>query len=102
MPVIFITGATSGFGAATARLFARNGWKVVATGRRTERLEALKAEFPEGVIHGRRGAAISWTHARFQRAARRILIPPEVRARPASCGPTAKARPLHAPPSTGS
>lgn len=51
MPVIFITGATSGFGAATARLFARNGWKVVATGRRTERLAALKAEFPEGVIH---------------------------------------------------
>lgn len=51
MPVIFITGATSGFGAATARLFARNGWKVVATGRRTERLEALKAEFPAGQVH---------------------------------------------------
>lgn len=51
MPVIFITGATSGFGAATARLFARNGWKVVATGRRTERLEALKEEFPQGLIH---------------------------------------------------
>lgn len=51
MPVIFVTGATSGFGAATARLFASNGWKVVATGRRTERLEALKAEFPAGTIH---------------------------------------------------
>jgi len=50
MPVIFVTGATSGFGAATARLFARNGWKVVATGRRQERLEALAAEFP-GLIH---------------------------------------------------
>lgn len=50
MPVIFVTGATSGFGAATARLFAKNGWKVVATGRRTERLEALSAEFP-GLIH---------------------------------------------------
>src|SRR6188768_1324857 len=50
MPVIFVTGATSGFGAATARLFATNGWKVVATGRRVERLEALKAEFP-GLIH---------------------------------------------------
>ena len=50
MPVIFVTGATSGFGAATARLFARNGWKVVATGRRQERLEALSAEFP-GLIH---------------------------------------------------
>lgn len=50
MPVIFVTGATSGFGAATARLFARNGWKVVATGRRQERLEALAAEF-RGLIH---------------------------------------------------
>jgi NADP-dependent 3-hydroxy acid dehydrogenase YdfG len=51
MPVIFITGATSGFGAATARLFARNGWQVVASGRRLERLQALQAEFPEGVVH---------------------------------------------------
>jgi NADP-dependent 3-hydroxy acid dehydrogenase YdfG len=50
MPVIFVTGATSGFGLATARLFARNGWKVVATGRRKDRLEALAAEFP-GLIH---------------------------------------------------
>lgn len=49
--VIFITGATSGFGAATARLFARNGWKVVATGRRLERLEALQNEFEAGQIH---------------------------------------------------
>src|SRR5690606_16877802 len=39
------------FGAATARLFARNGWKVIATGRRTERLEALKGEFPQGLVH---------------------------------------------------
>ena len=51
MPVIFITGATAGFGAATARLLARNGWKVVATGRRTERLEALQQEFPAGQVH---------------------------------------------------
>ena len=51
MPVIFITGATSGFGAATARLFANNGWKVVATGRRADRLAALQAEFPAGTIH---------------------------------------------------
>lgn len=50
MPVIFVTGATSGFGAATARLFASNGWKVVATGRRKERLDALASEFP-GLIH---------------------------------------------------
>ncbi len=48
---IFITGATSGFGAATARLFAKNGWQVVATGRRTDRLDALKAGFQPGLIH---------------------------------------------------
>jgi NADP-dependent 3-hydroxy acid dehydrogenase YdfG len=51
MPVIFITGATSGFGAATARLFAGNGWKVVAVGRRLDRLQALKDEFPQGLVH---------------------------------------------------
>jgi len=49
--VIFVTGATSGFGAATARLFAQNGWKVVATGRRRERLEALRDAFPAGQVH---------------------------------------------------
>ena len=49
--VIFVTGATSGFGAATARLFASKGWKVIATGRRLDRLEALQAEFPAGTVH---------------------------------------------------
>ena len=48
---IFITGATSGFGAATARLFATNGWQVVATGRRLDRLTALAGEFEPGRIH---------------------------------------------------
>ena len=37
----FITGATSGFGLATARRFVADGWKVVVTGRRAERLQAL-------------------------------------------------------------
>lgn len=41
---ILITGATAGFGLATARLFAARGWKVSGTGRRKERLDALKAE----------------------------------------------------------
>ena len=48
--VIFITGATSGFGEATARLFANNGWNVVATGRREARLKTLAARFPEGRV----------------------------------------------------
>ncbi|MCC9626082.1 SDR family oxidoreductase [Thalassospira sp. MA62] len=39
-----ITGATSGFGAATARRFVKEGWKVIVTGRRADRLEALVNE----------------------------------------------------------
>ena len=39
-----ITGATSGIGEACARKFAGNGYHVIITGRRTERLEALAAE----------------------------------------------------------
>lgn len=42
--IVFITGATAGFGAATARRFVKEGAKVVLTGRRTDRLDALKAE----------------------------------------------------------
>lgn len=43
---VLITGATAGFGEATARRFLANGHKVIAAGRRVERLEALKASLP--------------------------------------------------------
>lgn len=43
-PVIFISGATSGIGEATAKLFAENGYDLVITGRRSERLESLKED----------------------------------------------------------
>ena len=43
---IFITGATAGFGEACARLFARQGCKLVLTGRRGERLAKLQQELP--------------------------------------------------------
>lgn len=39
-----ITGATAGFGKATANKFASNGWNVIITGRRTERLEEVEQE----------------------------------------------------------
>jgi NADP-dependent 3-hydroxy acid dehydrogenase YdfG len=38
MKTIFITGATAGFGAAFARRFVQDGHRVIATGRRVERL----------------------------------------------------------------
>lgn len=40
---IVITGATSGFGEATARMFAAEGWNLIITGRRVDRLNELKA-----------------------------------------------------------
>ncbi|KAF1685003.1 SDR family NAD(P)-dependent oxidoreductase [Pseudoxanthomonas taiwanensis] len=47
----FITGATSGFGLAAARRFVAGGWKVVATGRRGERLQALVDELGADRVH---------------------------------------------------
>jgi 3-hydroxy acid dehydrogenase/malonic semialdehyde reductase len=43
---VLVTGATAGFGEATARRFLAHGHKVIAAGRRGERLEALKASLP--------------------------------------------------------
>jgi len=41
---VMITGATAGFGAASARKFVAEGHKVIATGRRQDRLDAMQAE----------------------------------------------------------
>ncbi len=48
---VLITGATAGFGLAAARRFAKDGWKIIATGRRAERLEALVTELGADVVH---------------------------------------------------
>ena len=41
---VLVTGATAGFGEATARRFVREGHKVIISGRRAERLSALAKE----------------------------------------------------------
>lgn len=48
---VFITGATSGFGAAAVKRFAEAGWRVIATGRRGERLQPLVEAFGAGRVH---------------------------------------------------
>jgi short-subunit dehydrogenase len=47
MKSIIIIGASSGIGHSTARIFAQKGWKVIATARRTDKLEELRNEAPD-------------------------------------------------------
>jgi hypothetical protein len=42
--IIMITGATTGFGKATAVKFAKNGYNIIITGRRKEKLDDLEKE----------------------------------------------------------
>lgn len=51
MKTVLISGATSGFGAASARKFAAEGHQVILTGRREDRLEALRAELGEAACY---------------------------------------------------
>jgi len=44
---VFITGATSGIGLASAEIFAANGYNLVICGRRKNRLDELKSQLGE-------------------------------------------------------
>lgn len=46
-PIVLVTGATSGFGEAIARKFAAQGYDVIITGRRIERLQQLEKELKQ-------------------------------------------------------
>ena len=48
--IVLVTGATAGFGAAMAHVFVKNGHKVIAAGRRAERLQALAAELGPNLL----------------------------------------------------
>jgi 3-hydroxy acid dehydrogenase/malonic semialdehyde reductase len=48
--IVFVTGASSGFGAAIARRFAAEGHRVVAAARRTEKLAELGAEIGPNLL----------------------------------------------------
>ena len=45
--IAFITGATAGIGKSTAEIFAKNGYNIIITGRRKDRLEAFAKELKD-------------------------------------------------------
>ncbi len=48
--IVFVTGASAGFGAAIARKFVQTGHRVIATARRQDRLQALAAELGDALL----------------------------------------------------
>jgi len=50
--IVLITGATAGFGEAMTRRFVKEGHRVIATGRREEKLDALRRDLGDDRVHG--------------------------------------------------
>ena len=48
--IVLITGATAGFGAAMTRKFVQHGHRVIAAGRRRDRLDALASELGAALL----------------------------------------------------
>ncbi|WP_250534594.1 SDR family NAD(P)-dependent oxidoreductase [Caballeronia sp. AZ10_KS36] len=48
--IVFVTGASAGFGAAIARAFVKGGHRVVAAARRKDRLDALSKELGDALL----------------------------------------------------
>ena len=69
-----VTGASSGFGAATARRLAADGFEVVAGARRFERVEALAGrQVPNCChLHPRDTQALRRAQCASQRQAKRL------------------------------
>ena len=71
--IAWITGATSGFGAAAVERFVAGGWQVIASGRRMERLQQLVARHGAEKVHAaafdmRDEAAMRAAHANLPSA----------------------------------
>jgi 3-hydroxy acid dehydrogenase/malonic semialdehyde reductase len=47
---VLVTGATAGFGAAIAHRFAKDGARIIGTGRREDRLQSLKKELGDAFL----------------------------------------------------
>ena len=77
---VFVTGASSGFGAAVARRFAADGARVVVAARRTERLADLADEFGPRIlplrldVRDREGVAVAVQRLPEEFAAVDVLV----------------------------
>lgn len=67
--IVMVTGATSGIGEACAKKFANGGYNVIITGRRHDKLEALKTQLE---AQGARVLALTFD-VREREAARKVV-----------------------------